>query len=102
MEENLKIEKMLKMNGLPSLVCSVRYAHTTNQTPRQKMAHTIIQLCPPTTQSKRISVRKSGKWLTYHIEHKFVEKYLKMQSINSEKIISFFYKFNQVFIKNPC
>ena len=36
MEEKLKIEKMLKMNGLLSLVCRVRYAHTTNQTPSQK------------------------------------------------------------------
>jgi hypothetical protein len=46
MEKELKTEKILKMNGLPSLFCRVRYAHTTKQTPRPKMANAIIWLYP--------------------------------------------------------
>ena len=42
-------------------------------------------VCLPTTQSKKISVGKNGKLATYHIEHKFVEKYLKTKGINSQK-----------------
>jgi hypothetical protein len=55
--EILKIEKMFEMNGLPSLFCRVRYAHTIKQTPRQKMANAIIWLCPPTTQSKCLNLK---------------------------------------------
>jgi len=46
MEEELKIEKILKLNSLPSLFCRVRSAHTTKQALRQKMANAIIWLCP--------------------------------------------------------
>ena len=31
-------EKVFEMNSLPSLLCRVRFAHTTKQTPRQKLA----------------------------------------------------------------
>jgi hypothetical protein len=64
MEEILKPEKMIKLNRLPSLFCSVRYAHTTKQTPRQIMANAIIWLCPPTTQSKYLNpntIHRQGK-----------------------------------------
>ena len=50
-KENMEIEKMLKLNSLPSLFCRVRYAHATKQTPRQKMANAIIWLCLPTTSA---------------------------------------------------
>ena len=55
MEEDLETEKMLKINILSSLFCRVRYAHTTKQTPRQKMANAIIWLRPPATQSKKMN-----------------------------------------------
>ena len=56
-----KTKKMFELNSLPSSFCSVRYAHTTKQTPRKKIANAIIWLCPPTTQSKKISVGKCDK-----------------------------------------
>ena len=43
------------------------------------MANAIIWLCPPTTQSKKVSTRKIqvGRRTVYHIEQEFVEKDLK-------------------------
>ena len=57
-EENLKTEKVFKLNSSRGLFCSVRYAHTTKQTPRKKMANAIIWLCQPTTQSEKINIKK--------------------------------------------
>ena len=64
-------EKVFEMNSLPSLLCRVRFAHTTKQTSRQKMANAIIWLCPPATPSKKI--RKHNF---------FAEKMLSLQIIN--------------------
>jgi len=47
--KKMEIEKMLKLNSLPSLLYRVHFIHTIKQTPRQKwLRH--IWLCPPTTQ----------------------------------------------------
>jgi hypothetical protein len=51
-----KIRKLKRKNRLSSLFCSVRFAHTTKRTPRQKMANAILWLCTPTTrQGKYVS-----------------------------------------------
>jgi hypothetical protein len=52
-EETLKMNIALKMNRLPRLFCRVHFAHTTKQTPHQRMANAILWLNPPTTQSKK-------------------------------------------------
>jgi len=59
-EEILEIDKMLKLNNLPSLLYRVHFVHTIKQTPRQKwLRH--YWLCPPTTQSKKSVQEISGR-----------------------------------------
>jgi len=54
MEGNLKTEKMLKVNCLPSLFCRVRYAHTTKQTPRQKWLTPFFGFAHPPPKARNI------------------------------------------------
>jgi len=42
-----KEEISIFYSGLPSLFCRVRYAHTTKQTPRQKMATPLFGFAHP-------------------------------------------------------
>jgi hypothetical protein len=65
--ENLKTEKIFELNSLPSLFCRVRYAHTTKQTPRQKMANAIIWLCLPAIQSKCFKTMKMEQELRFFL-----------------------------------
>jgi len=83
-EETLEMGKMLKLNSLPSLLYRVHFVHTIKQTPRQKRLRR-YWLCPPTTQSKMNigKIQTSRKYTTYHIEHKFVERYLKTKKYQS-------------------
>jgi hypothetical protein len=63
------------MSSLPSLVCRVRYAHTTNQTPRQKMATPLFGFVHPPPSSERV----------YHIDKKENGKLTITNKKNSKK-----------------
>jgi len=71
--EKMEIEKMLKLNSLPSLLYRVHFVHTIKQTPRQKwLRH--YWLCPPTPQSKKSLQKNSGRWKMDSIYHTETDK----------------------------
>jgi len=76
-EEILEIDKMHKLNSLPSLLYRVHLVHTKCK-PLAKNGYVCFAHPPPwarkLVQEKSIQV---GKWI--HNENKFVEKYLKMK-----------------------